>query len=66
MFSYNIGNWNIFAMGMQSVVLKEKHYFWMFVLEDIRLVKDYFGTLSIFGFYILSTDKTSKFNPNGL
>jgi len=51
MFSYNIGNSNIFAMGMQSVILKEKHYFWMFVLEDIRLVKDYFGTfLSIFGF----------------
>jgi len=54
-------------MGMQSVILKEKHYFWMFVLEDIRLVKDYFGTFfSIFGFYILSTDKTSKFNPNRL
>lgn len=52
-------------MGMQSVILKEKPYIWMIVLQDIRLVKDYFGNfLSIFGLYILSTNKTSKFNPN--
>jgi len=54
-------------MWMQNMILKEKHYFWMLVLQDVRLVKDYFGTfLFIFGFYILSTDKTSKFNPSRL
>jgi len=50
MVSYNISNCNTFGMGIQIVILKEKKYFSMLLLQDIRLVKDYFGTfLSIFG-----------------
>jgi hypothetical protein len=47
MISY-ISNWNIFAMRMRSAILKEKFYFWMLILQDIRLVKDYFGTTCLY------------------
>ena len=52
-------------MEVQSVILKEKTSFWILVLQDIRLVKDYFKNfLSIFDFYIIYTDKTSQLNRN--
>ena len=52
-------------MEVQSVILKEKTSFWILVLQDIRLVKDYFKNFfSIFDFYIIYTDKTSQRNRN--